>query len=359
MPRWLLGLAFLVLAEACASTLPSALPVEVLIVLDKQSNELLIMPTDSVGVVHHFSLAGTTFSNPTVLAVRGTKVAVGYGVSQWVAVVDLNGPRVISKFFIGGNDAIQAIALTGENEGYVAVTNTNTVVRFRPLENGVRDAPLDLALYRLGGPRGFAVARGLTYVINGNRQNCDPGPPGCPTGRASWLTLLDPTHPDSIPLIGPGNAAVAANAPDGLFYVLVRGDSGTFDGQLTGVNPADPARSQFSYAGFGAAPRYLVADGFNRLLIASTSGLMVFNTSNRTVIRGAPGIPLSNATALTADGLGRIYVTEAGGCASGSATGRVRIFGNDLIERVGIPAGICPVAAVVTEIPADQYHLGG
>src|SRR3972149_2167473 len=130
-------------------------------------------------------------------------------------------------------------------------------------------------------------------------------------------------------------------------------------GQLTGVNPADPARSQFSYAGFGAAPRYLAADGFNRLLIASTSGLMVFNTSNRTIIRGAPGIPLSNATALAADGLGRIYVTEAGGCASGGATGRVRIFGNDLVERVGVSAGVCPVAAVVTEIPAEQYRLGG
>ena len=152
---------------------------------------------------------------------------------------------------------------------------------------------------------------------------------------------------------------MAANSPDGLLYVLVRGDSGTFDGQLTGVNPADPARSQFSYAGFGAAPRYLAADGFNRLLIASTAGLMVFNTSNRTIIRGAPGIPLSNATALAADGLGRIYVTEAGGCASGGATGRVRIFGNDLVERVGVSAGVCPVAAVVTEIPAEQYRLGG
>lgn len=358
MPRWLGGLAFLVLVEACASTLPSALPVEVLVVLDKQSNELLVMPTDSVGVVHHFSLAATTYSNPTLLAVRGTMVAVGYGSGQSVAIIDLNGPRVTKRFLIGSNDVLRAIALTGDDEGYAAVTNTNIVVRFHPLSGGT-DAPLDLALYRLGGPRGFAVARGLTYAINGNRQNCDPGPPGCPTGRASWLTLLDPTHPDSIPLIGPGNASVAANSPDGLLYVLVRGDSGIYDGQLTGVNPVDPTGSQFSYAGFGPAPQFLVADGFNRLLIASASGLMVFNTSNRSVIHGAPGIPLSRATALATDGLGRIYVAEAGGCTPGGAAGRVRIFGNDLIERVGVSVGACPVAAVVTEIPAEQYRLGG
>ena len=254
--------------------------------------------------------------------------------------------------------SLRAIALTGDDEGYAAVTNTNTVVRFHPLSGGT-DAPLDLNLYRLGGPRGFAVARGQTYAINGNRQNCDPGPPGCPTGRASWLTLLDPAHPDSIPLIGPGNASVAANSPDGLLYVLVRGDSGIYDGQLTGVNPVDPTRSQFSYAGFGAAPQFLAADGFNRLLIASASGLMAFNTSNRTIIQGAPGIPLSHATALATDGLGRIYVVEAGGCTAEGAAGRVRIFGTDLIERVGISAGICPVAAIVTEIPAEQYRLDG
>ncbi len=358
MPRWLIGLAFLGLITACAATLPSAVPVEVLVVLDKQSNELLIIPTDSIGVVHHFSLAGTTFSNPTLLAVRGTKVAVGYGSSHWVAVIDLNGPRVTQLFFIGGNDVLRAIALTGDDEGYAAVPNTNTVVRFHPLSGGT-DAPLDLSLYRLSGPRGFAVARGLTYAINGNRQNCDPGPPGCPTGKASWLTVLDPTHPDSIPLIGPGNASVAATSPDGLLYVLVRGDSGTYDGQLTGVNPVDPARSQFSYAGFGPAPQFVVADGFNRLLIASAAGLMAFNTSNRTIIQGAPGIPLSHATALAADGLGRIYVTEAGGCAAGGANGRVRIFGNNLVERVGPTVGVCPVAAAVTEIPAEQYRLGG
>ncbi len=359
MRRWLTGLAFLVLVEACASTLPSALPVEVLVVLDKQANELLVMPTDSVGVVHHFSLAATTFTNPTVIAVRGTKVAVGYGSSQWVAMIDLNGPRVIGRYSIGGNEVLRAIALTGEDEGWAAVTNTNTVVRFYPLRNGTTDAPLDTNLYRLGGPRGFATARGLTYVINGNRRNCDPGPPGCPTGRASWLTLLDPLHPDSIPLIGPGNASVAANSPDGLLYVLVRGDSGIFDGQLTGVDPVDPARSQFSYAGFGAAPQFLAADGFNHLLIASASGLMVFNTANRSVLQGAPGIPLSHATALATDGLGRIYVVEGGGCTPGGAAGRVRIFGNDLIERVGVPAGVCPVGAVVTEIPAEQYRLDG
>jgi hypothetical protein len=26
---------------------------------------------------------------------------------------------------------------------------------------------------------------------------------------------------------------------------------------------------------------------------------------------------------------------------------------------VGVAAGVCPVAAVVTEIPAEQYRLGG
>jgi hypothetical protein len=356
MRRWLGGLAFLVSVVGCAATLPSALPVEVLVVLDKQANELLIMPTDSVGVIHHFSLASTTLSNPSAIALRGTTVAVAYATA--VTIVDLNGPRILRTTTITTNDVIRAITLTGDDEGWVAAPNTNTVVRFYP-SGRPPDAPLDSVSYHLGGPRGFAAARGLTYVVNGNRQNCDPGPPGCPTGHASWLTLLDPNHPDSIPLIGPGNASVAASSPDGLLYVLVRGDSGIFDGQLTGVNPVDPTRSQFSYAGFGAAPQFLAADGFNHLLIASASGLMVFNTSNRTLIQGAPGIPLANATALATDGLGRIYVVQAGGCTSGGAAGRVRIFGNSLIERPGATLGSCPVAAAVTEIPAEQYRLGG
>jgi hypothetical protein len=350
------GLLGLVLAGACASTLPSALPVEVLVMLDRQANELLIMPTDSVGVVHHFSLSQSLLTDPLLLAVRGTTVAVAYSTS--VTIVDLNGPRVLRTIRIVPNDPIRAVVLTGDDEGYAAATNTNTVVLFHPLTDRT-DAPLDVGLYHLGGPRGFAVARGLTYAINGNRQNCDPGPPGCPVGKASWLSLLDPAHPDSIPLIGPGNASASANSPDGLIYVLVRGDSGVYDGQLTGVNPADPTRSQFSYAGFGAAPQYLSADGFNHLLIASASGLMVFNTSNRSVTRGTPGIPLSKATALTTDGLGRIYVLEAGSCTAGGSPGRVRVFGQDLIERVGMAAGNCPVAAAVTEIPAEQYRFGG
>ncbi len=358
MRRWLAGAALMVAVGACAPTLPSASPIEVLVVLDRDANELLVMPTDSVGVVHHVSLAASGFTAPTLLAVRGTIAAVGYGIQRRIAIYDLSGPGLVRTLQpIEGNDAIRALAITGVDEGYAAVTNTNTVVPFH-LSTGQLDPALDGSTYHLGGPRGFAVARGLTYVINGNRQNCDPGPPGCPTGKASWLTLLDPTRRDSIPLIGPGNASVAANSPDGLLYVLVRGDSGIFDGQLTGVDPVDPTRSQFSYAGFGAAPQFLAADGFNHLLIASASGLMVFNTSNRTVIQGAPGIPLSTATALTVDGLGRIYVVEGPGCATG-APNRVRVFGQDLIERTGITLGGCPIAAAVTEIPAEQYRFGG
>lgn len=358
MARWLGGMLMAGMVGACAATTPSAQPIEVLVVLDQQANELLVMPTDSVGVVHHFSLAVTGFTNPTLLAVRGTTVAIGYGVAQKVAIVDLFGPRYLRTLSVDDGAELRAITLTGDDEGYAATTNTNGVRRIHPLTALVEPA-LDPSLYRLAGPRGFGFLRGQSYAVNGNRQNCDPGPPGCPIGRASWLTLLDPAHPDSIPLIGPGNASVTANSPDGLIYVLVRGDSGYSDGQLTGVNPADPTRSQFSYAGFGPAPQYLVADGFNHLLVASASGLMVFNTSNRSVQRGAPGIPLAHATALATDGLGRIYVVEAGGCTPTGSPGRVRIFGNDLVERVGIGVGPCPVAAAVTDIPAEMYRFGG
>ncbi len=71
----------------------------------------------------------------------------------------------------------------------------------------------------------------------------------------------------------------------------------------------------------------------DQLYVASTlDGLMVFNTTSHTVTLGAPGVPV-NPVALVSDDIGRAYVVERGSCQPNDVSGRVRVFGTDLVER--------------------------
>lgn len=144
-----------------------------------------------------------------------------------------------------------------------------------------------------------------------------------------------------------------------MLYVLSSGNGGTTEGRLSGVDPVT-RKEVASFAGFGPKPTYMAADGNDRLLIASLTELMVFNTRDRRVEKGVgAGIPFQSAVprALVTDAFGRAYLSVGGACLLGGATGVVRVFGTDLVERSAIPVGVCPVASAVTEIPADYFHV--
>jgi len=357
MRHWPVGLLLASLVGACAPTTgPVSLPTEVLVVLDREERSLRLVAADSTDAVVTIPL-GIGPGAPTTLAVRGSIAAVGLGTGGQILLINL-ATRQLAAVIVTGfgeNSPIVSVAITEEGEGYAASPIVNLVTRFT-LDGAAEQIP---GLTQ--GPQAFGLARGRVFFVNGNRQNCYPIQAIC-ANNASWLGPFERNkNPlDSVPLLGPGNAVAAVLGADGLLYVLNAGNGGTVEGRLSAVDPVR-LREVASFGGFGVFPRYIASDGGDRLLVASQAeGLMVFNTRTRALERGAgSGIPLQDPRALTSDGLGRAYVVEGGSCTTGGALGRVRVFGADLVERRAIPTGICPVAAAVTEIPADLFPLGG
>lgn len=353
-----LGPACLLLLSAlgaCAPTTgPTALPVEVLVVLDREERSLRLIATDSTNVSRTIDLSGSLGAlKPTVLAVRGTIAIIGLGNSANVLVVDLAVRRVLRMNPVAGVGTIAALAISETGPGFSAIPatpNGENVTRFDPLTG--ESSNFQVA----GGPQGFAVARGTVFIVLGNRQLCYPAVPSC-IDAASWLKPFPFNTTDSIPLFGPGNASATALGSDGLLYVLSTGNGGSAEGRLSAVDPV--ARTEIaSFGGFGLAPRYMASDGGDRLLIAGPNELMVFNTRDRRVEKGVgAGIPFPAAPrALVTDAFGRAYLPVGGSCQAGGANGSVRVFGTDLVERGPIPTGVCPVDVAVTEIPADFFH---
>ncbi len=347
-----LATSLVLLVGACAPTTSTgSLPVEVLVVLDQVERSLIVTPVDSSASLRIISISPVPVL-ATSLAVRGSLAAVGLSGGGSVILVDLAKQeiiRTISGLFPSPNP-VSAIAFGEDGRLYVASRDSEMVFRIDPA-TGAGDlvtAP--------GGPQGFGVVRGRVYGVAGNRIGCPPFPAAC-SSQPSWLSTLSNGFGDSIPLLGPGNAGPAAAGADGLLYVLSSGDGAPVEGRLSVVDPVRNVEIA-SFGGFGPAPRWVASDGGDRVLVLSAlNGLMVFNSRERRVERGAGlGIPFQSPGGMTVDALGRIYVLEQGNCTV-TNPGRVRVFGADLIERPPLTGGICPVAAATTDIPADQLGL--
>lgn len=333
------------LLSGCASIIgTSALPVEVLVVLDRVEHQLRVIPVNADHAAYVVDLGDV---QPTTLAASGTAAVVGLGASGRVLVVDLASARVTAVVPVGQNNPVVAVGMGDLGLAYAASPPTNIVTRInlRTGQTGYDSFP--------GGPQGFGLARGRLFVVEGNRESCYPRVEGC--DGPSWLRLFS-TPRDSVGLSGPGNAAATAVSGDGFLYVLSSGNGGSVDGRLSQVDPVGLTEIA-AFGGFGPFPRFLASDGDDRLFVGSAAGgLMVFNTRTRLVERGfGAGVPLRNPQALVTDAIGRVYVVEAGSCTPGGEAGSVRIFGADLVERAGVPLGVCPVAAAVAEIPASQF----
>lgn len=337
------------LVGACAPTTGiGSLPVEVLVVLDQAERNLIVTPVDSTTSLRVISISPTPVL-PTSLAVRGNLAAVGLASAGQVILVDLARKEILRTLSLFSGP-VSAVAFGEDGLLYAASRDTEEVFRIDPTSGAG-----DLVTLR-GGPQGFGVLRGKVYAVAGNRVDCPPLPFVC-SSDPSWLTTIsNGTAGDSIALLGPGNAGPAAPGTDGLLYVLSPGD-GAVEGRLSVVDPVRNVELA-SFGGFGPAPRWLASDGGDRILVLSAqNGLMVFDSRERRVARGAGvGIPFQSPGGVTADDLGRVYVLEQGSC-NPTNPGRVRVFGPDLVERPPLTGGICPVALATTDIPADLLGL--
>jgi hypothetical protein len=342
------GLAALA-SLACAPTASTgSLPVEVLVVLDSTTRTLTLIPVDSTRVITTLPI-DIPDAAPTSLAVRGSLAIVGLaGPDPLAALVFDLSTRSLERLVAFSPGTVASVAFGDDGIGYAAIPDAGRVLRFDPTGTGLQDLAV------AGGPQAFGVMRGRVFALNGNRVGCAPG--AC-AGFASWLTTVTNGARDSIPLVGPGNAASAAAGPDGFLYVLNTGDGAPVEGRLSVVDPVRGTETA-SFGGFGPAPRFVASDGGSRVLVASaTGGLMAFDIRERRVERGfGLGIPLGAPSGLAADALGRAYVLERGSCTP-QAPGRVRVFGADLIERPALTGGICPIGVGIAEIPAELLGI--
>lgn len=347
------GVAFglTLLAGACAPTTSTGtLPVEVLVVLDSVDNVLRMIPVDSPTVVREIPLGNALGFSPSQLAARGTQaiIAGNDGETSRAAIIDLDG-GVVEKFVSLTPGVVSAVAIPDDDYAYVANRTAGVVTRIN-LATGATEL-----LPATGGPEGFGVTRGKVFAVIGNRQTCGIGT-GCDRG-SSWLIQTEPHFPrDSVPLSGPGNAGPSALGADGFLYVLSRGDE--FSGGEGRISIVDPIRSAevASFGGVGPlVPSWILSDGGERILVASApGGIMVFNTRlRRFTVPFGVGIPLEFPSDLVGDAVGRAYVLQVGGC-SNDAPGKIRVFGRDLVERVSLTAGPCPIAAAIGGVPADR-----
>jgi hypothetical protein len=340
-------LATLAIAGCAPTTSTGTLPVEVLVVLDQASASLVLIAVDSTEARRSISLAGIPDFTPQLLAARGN-IAVVIGVQPKAVIVDLTAGPVGQPLLL--NFVPSELFMTDAGIAYAGSPQFDVLNRIDPVGHVATFQSI------AGGVGGFGVARGRLYAVVANRVGCDEAQtPPCNADGQSWLTeLAVGAGADSIPISGPGNAGRAVAGPDGLLYVLNRGDGAPEEGRLSAVDPITNAEIA-SYGGFGPGPRFIASDGLARILIASQAGgLMEFSARDRRVVRGfGSGISLRTPADLLTDALGRAYVVEFGGCTADNP-GRVRVFGTDLVEGPDITLP-CPVAAAVGEVPADLF----
>lgn len=334
----LLGaLAVLGCAEASAPLPP---PLEAVLVLDGSDASITLFDVEAPLAPDTIALAAG--ATPVAITARNAWAVVTFAEPQ-VQVVDLEARAVVRTIDLEAGAGGAGAALVDDSIAYVANPALNTVTRINYLTGDTASVSVGLA------PLALVAARGRVFVVNADMN-------GTTILGPSWVSILDPTtnRPvsgvDSIALPGPGGANDALLASDGIVYVLNPGD-GTAGARLSLLDPV--GREELgSFGGFGPVPTGIAADPFDRLYVSSPSeGLMVFDRLGRQVTRGTgDGIIIPTLGALAVDAAGRIYALETGGCAPGDH-GQVHVLRRNLTTSRLVPAGACPVDAVVTEIP--------
>jgi hypothetical protein len=332
----------------CADTnAPPPDPVELLLVVNSEANSLTIVPVDRSAGPASVSL-GTPRGTPRTLAARERYAVVPMGDVDEVAVVDLLSRTLLHRIPLPPGSGATGAVMVSDSVAYVANPRRNSISRVNVVTRDTAEVPVGIH------PQGFALARGRLFVLNGNLD--ETGEPAGP----SWLTVISPgtNGPapgiDSVPLTGPGNAAFATVAGDGLIYVVSRGRSMPAEGRLSVVDPLE-RREVASFAGLGLLPGDVASDGRSRVLVSSfAEGLLEFNTDSNAVIRGeGEGVPIPSNAGVAVDSEGRVYAIESGPCATGQP-GVAHVLDDELEEIRLITLGRCSAGALVVRIGVDS-----
>jgi hypothetical protein len=336
----------------CADTnAPPPDPVELLAVVNSGSNSVTIAPVDQSEAPVAVPL-GNPRGTPVSIASRQRFAMVPLGDVDAIAVVDLLRRRLVHRIGLPEGSGATGAIMVNDSLGYVANSRRNSITRVNVLSRDTLEVLVGAT------PQGFALARGRLFVLNGNLNEA-----GEPLGE-SWLTVLNPatSRPasgvDSIPLTGPGNAAFATVAGDGLIYVVSRGASVPLGGRLSVVDPLE-RREVASFAGLGILPGEVASNGRSRVFVSSLAeGLLEFNTDSNAVVRGeGEGVPIPTNAGVAVDSEGRVYAIEAGSCAAGQR-GAAHVLDEQLEEIRLIQLGRCAAAAIVVRIGVEADDDG-
>lgn len=340
----LLVASSLLVAAACADPqAPLPEPSEVVLVVNSIESSLSVIPVNATGAAYTIPLGGTT-PTPVGISARGRWALVPMGVDHAVTVVDLSAGAVSRVIPLAAGSDATGSAIVDDSIAYVANPGLNTVTRVNYLTGDT--ASVAVGVY----PTGVVYTRGKVFVINGNLVDWSIAGPG-------WISVVDPVTNaladgiDSIPLPLPGNPQFSTVASDGRLYVMNTGNY-VDEGRLSIVDPV--ARVELAnFGGFGAGPGEMAADAGPRLFISSfTEGLMEFDISTRTVVRGAgDGVPIPDNSSVVVDTEGRIYAITSG--CGGGAGGLAHVLRADLTQRDSLALGVCAMGTAVTNIPVD------
>ncbi len=331
------------LACALASD-PLPAPEEVLLVVSRTQGSLAVIPVASPASAVTVPL-GVAGAAPSSVVGRDKWALVPLDSADAVSVVDLQSRTVSRTVNLPVGAAPSSATFVDDSIAYVANPGLNSITRVNYLTGDTASVAVGVR------PRSVVFTRGRVFVVNANATDST-------VLGESWLTVIDPTtnRPatgiDSVPLPGPGNAAAALVAQDGVLYVLSGGpEDGTTQARLSLVDPVG-RRELGNFPGFGNAPGPMASDGLERLYISSRSqGLMAFDLVNREVLRGAgDGVAIAGNSGVAVDNEGRIYALEEGAC-TGGAPGSVHVLRADLSEARTIAVPECASGAAITAVP--------
>jgi hypothetical protein len=321
-------------------------PVELLVVANSESNTVTIAPVDPSEASQAVQL-GTPRGRPMSLAAFEHIAIVPLGDVDQVAVVDLLQRTMVQRILLPAGSGATGAIMLNDSIGYVANSLRNTISQVNVRSGQTAEVAVGVR------PQGFAFARGRLFVLNANLDSI-----GEPVGT-SWLTVINPATNalapgiDSVPLTGPGYAAFATVAGDGLIYIVNRGRSTSPEGRLSVVDPLE-RKEVASFAGLGLMPGQVATDGGVRVFVSSlTEGLLEFNTDSNLVVRGeGEGVPVPTNTGVAVDSEGRVYAIEAGVCEAGQP-GVAHVLDEELEQVRLIPLGRCSAGALVARIGAE------
>lgn len=323
----------LALAACSDSTGPDAPTENVVVVLNSVGLTLTVVPLGSPNVR---TLALGPDGTPTTLAVRDSVAAVPMGITNVLALVNLNDGTVRNIPLPAGSGAT-GVAFASDSIVMVANSDRNTVspINWR---RGTVGAEIPVGNY----PQALVAdpGRQRVYAVNGNLDDSfQPAGPGT-------VTVIDAgTHTVAGTVALTGINSGSASVRGEQLFVLNSGTWGGNNSSLSMVNLGNQQEVR-RVDQFGNFPGSVTTQAGRAVFVAAYgTGVLVYSPEADVIERTAanPMIPagLLPVAAVRFDELGLLYSLHPGDCTSPGRLVQMGATGGVLAQ---VDVGVCPFA---------------